>query len=344
MSYAYSGDPTGMAGLYHYGSGAVGILGLLVAGSGTNGASPLYDDVQASGWQTNEVRLRIVSTTFPQLSIGEDGSLYHPAVADGTYTITSIVSVDGVDVGPETITINVGSTPLPALLGASDWFLFGAVGSITGAVATTNQVLWRDFVPQMIMTVPDCPVFTIEDAVRQAAVRFYRDMRTWRDYGVTLCVTAAGVDTYEVLPPVDLELSGLPEIFALNMPIDELNPASAADVAGTSTVPRSWKVGVIGPTTIKIVPPPAVPNVVLTATVAYTPAKSCTGIPWDLYRLHKEVIEELALNILTSMQGKPWSNPAAAQDHMNAYTAWSLDVGTKAGAIRTQSRLRIKQY
>jgi hypothetical protein len=93
-----------------------------------------------------------------------------------------------------------------------------------------------------------------------------------------------------------------------------------------------------------VVPTPAVPNVVLTATVAYTLAPTAAGIPWDLYRLHKEPIEDLALSIMMSMKGKPWTDLADANQRMQTYTQWALSSGTQAGAVRTQARLRVRQF
>lgn len=106
---AYGGAPTGMAALHHYGSGALGWPGASVPGSGVSYPSALYSLVVENGWQTREVRWRLTGGTLPLLDVAEDGSVYHPAMPDGTYYATGIVSVDGVDVGISTVTVTWGA-------------------------------------------------------------------------------------------------------------------------------------------------------------------------------------------------------------------------------------------
>lgn len=111
MSYhAHGGDPTDMAGSHHHGAGGLGWTGADVPVSGAHFASLLYNDVVANGWQANEVRWRLTDFgTLPSLEVGEDSSIYHPVLPDGTYTATGIVSVDGVDVGTSVLTVIWGT-------------------------------------------------------------------------------------------------------------------------------------------------------------------------------------------------------------------------------------------
>lgn len=109
MSFAFGGGPTGMSGLYHFGAGGLGWLGSEVPADGEHFASLLYNDVTTNGWEANEVRWRLTGGTLPFLQIDEDGSIYHPAMPDGTYTAVGIVSVDGVDVGESTLTVTWGT-------------------------------------------------------------------------------------------------------------------------------------------------------------------------------------------------------------------------------------------
>lgn len=106
---SYGSDPTGMAGYYHYGNGGLGWPGSLVPASGVNYPSVLYNDVIANGWQSREVRWRHTGGTLPLLVVAEDGSIYHPAMPDGTYYATGIVSLDGVDVATSTVTVTWGA-------------------------------------------------------------------------------------------------------------------------------------------------------------------------------------------------------------------------------------------
>lgn len=111
MSFmAYGGDPTGMSGFMHYGNAGLGWPGDQVPASGITFASLLYNDVIANGWQAREVRWRLTNRgTLPLLQVDEDGSFYHPTMPDGTYQAYGIVSVDGEDVGPSTLTVTWGT-------------------------------------------------------------------------------------------------------------------------------------------------------------------------------------------------------------------------------------------
>lgn len=108
--FAFGGQPPmRSAAYYHFGGGGLGVPGNQVPTTGEHFAGLLANDVAANGWETNDVRWRLTSFgTLPYLVVREDSRFFHPAMPDGTYSATGIVSVDGVDVGTSTLYISWG--------------------------------------------------------------------------------------------------------------------------------------------------------------------------------------------------------------------------------------------
>lgn len=87
-TYAYGGDPTGLAGKYHYGSGALGILGSLIPSIGADGPGFIYLCLTLPGDLSKEYYG--VITSIPAgltVDAGEDSGITITAVADGLYLI-----------------------------------------------------------------------------------------------------------------------------------------------------------------------------------------------------------------------------------------------------------------
>lgn len=115
-----------------YGDADLGVLGSVIratTGTGPNGAGILYNDWDSSADDGKRFRALIISGAPAGAVFYEDGSFSIPAgTADGVYTVTYRLLVDGADLGVSTATVTVGP---------------GAVtGSIAGAggIATSEAV------------------------------------------------------------------------------------------------------------------------------------------------------------------------------------------------------------
>lgn len=207
----------------------------------------------------------------------------------------------------------------------------------------TGDVLWADMVPDLTPHLPDCPVFMIEGAIKDAAQRLYRNTRSWRVDEVDLGWTFSGESQYQATPPVGLEMIGLPRVWINGELVDELafGESSSTSTAADDYATSPMRVGVTGPDTFTIIPAPTEDNWTILGTVAYAPADDCVGIPGYLWRRDREAIQSAALADIQSHAGKPWSASSASQHDAKARVE-ALRLSTEGGARR--QRLRVTPY
>lgn len=204
-------------------------------------------------------------------------------------------------------------------------------------------VLWTTMVPAIAAELPDIPKFTAVSAIQREAQEFYRHSRAWRVRDVTLATTVLGQSVYTVATanPAGASLCGLPALWVNGQEAKEMQPGEADDFLPSDTSATPF-IGVAGPDSIRLAPKPASAGLVITATVAYEPADSATGLDDELYRLHREAIERAAIARLKAQPGKPWSDPAGALYWRGEANRLRLEASTKAGPTRQRAALRTK--
>lgn len=139
-----------VTGALVYGDADLGVLGSVIratTGTGPNGAGILYNDWDSSADDSKLFRALVLSGAPAGAFFYEDGSFSIPAgTADGTYSVSYRLFVDGADLGTSTATITVGAggdtspptltSPTAAATGQST-----ASGSVTTNEA--NGTLYR---------------------------------------------------------------------------------------------------------------------------------------------------------------------------------------------------------
>lgn len=203
---------------------------------------------------------------------------------------------------------------------------------------------WADFVPSIAPFVPECPSFTIQNAVRECAIRFYTDSRAWRSDNFALATTVAGQQIYTVaLPDAYRDLIGLPAIWVDGDEVDEL-PPGGMDEEDAGQTSNTFKVGVYDPTVAKIVcvPAPIDAGLAIVATVAYAPTKTATGIDDGLYRDHRVVIEPMAKSYLMMQLGKKWFNPQLGAVFNREAMSEAAAASALAGPVRRRAAFRTR--
>lgn len=204
--------------------------------------------------------------------------------------------------------------------------------------------LWADFIPAIVSELPDCPRFTMASAVQYVAREFYRNTRAWRARDVLLATTVAGQAGYTVTTnPADTILVGLPAVWIADKEVDELPFGGEDDVLPTDRDDRP-AVGVTGPTSILLVPPPLSSGLLVKATVAYAPSPAATGISDQLHDEHHEAIERAAVARLKRMTGKPWSDMQGAVMAEQEAHRLALQASSAAGPQRRRAALRVKAW
>lgn len=99
-----------------------GVLGSEVPSTGEFGAGLLFNDVQASGWGANEVRVLVTGHNFTTLFVHENTAVEGTVPGNGVYTVSFDVFLDGI------------------LQGQSQaLFLVGIVGVMSGALVDSGD-------------------------------------------------------------------------------------------------------------------------------------------------------------------------------------------------------------
>lgn len=200
---------------------------------------------------------------------------------------------------------------------------------------------WNDMAPFVAMFAADCPTFTIAEQAQLATVEFFTDSRVWRTTErLQLGATVAGQASYTVSNPADIELVGLPAAWLGDDEIGEALARDAIELA-TETPGTPKKVLVTSGTTVRLFPVPVLSGVPIWGIAAYAPTQAAVGIEEARWLQYRETIRELTLAKLKQMQGKPWSDPAAAMRHQALYDQRALGNSTDAGP-RRRARLRTK--
>lgn len=264
----------------------------------------------------------------------------YTVVADAGITVThsrsgavvNLTVAGGTNNTAYRITVTVTTTP-GGLVREAD------IAVTVKADAESAIVAWRDMVPPLTPYLPDCPVFTIEDSIKQVAREFYRTTRAWREDELTLATTVMGQALYDVfVGPPDADLVGLPAIWLADEEVDELGPGDASEPGSSAD---TWKVGVASASQIRLQPAPKATGQVIRGTAAFAPSDDALGLPADLYRAHREAIEKAALAELMEHASKPWSNPQQATNHQREADRLALRDSTMAGRSSRRARIRV---
>ncbi len=203
-------------------------------------------------------------------------------------------------------------------------------------------VKWMDWANDLAMFAPDCPVFTIEQALRRRADDFFRDTRAWRATAATVATTATGQSDYTVSVPSGLELAGLPDIRISGKQVQELSDQAVAPTEDPEGETPDTTVKVSGPSVIQIYPTPVMAGLPVTASLAYTIGRAAEGLPYWQWRTYREAIEAMTLEYLMNQTGKPWSNPQAAVAYRQTANRLTLRYSTNSGVSRPTPRLVVR--
>lgn len=204
--------------------------------------------------------------------------------------------------------------------------------------------LWSAFYGNLSPYLTDCPDFTMEQAVRTAAIQFYQDSRAWRVRNVALGVTVAGQALYTLANnPTDADLTGLPAIWLDGTEVQELRPGAPDDSAPTDTG-DDLMIGVEDSTHIRVTPLPVTAGMAMVATAAYCPSEASTGIDDELYKLHWRSINKLALSKLLMQPNKPWTDKQLAARMDVEYTIEATSRAGDAGPRRNPLRVKPSDY
>ena len=192
---------------------------------------------------------------------------------------------------------------------------------------------WSDFQPLVMMRLPECPTFVVDDVARLQAIRFFLDTRTWRDAApeTKIAATTAGTALYTITPPPQGELCGICEAWYDGRRIDEARnqqyrdrrewPSDAPPENGTPS-----RVATASGTQVRLLPTPDVDDKVLVASFAYCPTTDAASLLTTLFSAYSDAIAEAIVAECAGHKGKPWSDATIASRAAGEYNRLALQL------------------
>lgn len=202
---------------------------------------------------------------------------------------------------------------------------------------------WDAFLPRVMPDVPGCPSFTVEEAIRQAAIDFFHESGAWLAAGTAvLASTAAGQAGYAVTVPDNTGIARLRAVWVGSEEVEVLLPGEELDIAPGERA-EQWRVGLTSPTTIQLSPAPLQGGQQITAAVAYEPTEAAEGIDDVLFARWRTAIEAKAKTLLLAQPGEEWTQPLALSLHEGIYQREVMLASNSVGPVRRRP-LRVKGW
>lgn len=203
-----------------------------------------------------------------------------------------------------------------------------------------RTVTFMSMARSIVMDLPDCPVFTIVEALREAATKLYEDGRAWRMQNALIATTAAGQAFYTVGGiPTGAVLVGLPVLWVGDRMVGEYR---FVNVTPPNLVSNQWQAAVAGQNSIQLIPAPDRSGQIIRGEIALAPSRQAATLLEELWLMHRDGIRSYARALLMEQIGKPWSNPTAAQQHRRAWNTLLVRYSSQAGPVSSSPRLRVR--
>ena len=288
-----------------------------------------------------------INTQPASQSVDNGQAVTLAVVASGTATLTYQWRKNGTPISGATSSTYAFTAALIDTGASYTVVVTNGQGSVTSsaavvtvsAVTFVQQITWLDWANDLMMYVPDAPIYSVTLALHRSAEAYFRTTRAYRIGPAVVATTSAGTSEYAVTIPAGLDLIGAPACTVGTEEATEIEPEAAVPMPSESDT-ADILVGVSVSGTLRLWPAPITAALPITATLAYTMANVATGLDMRQYLLHREPIKAMALDYLLSMNGKPWSNPAEAMRYRKLAQRHRLLGSTQAGARSERMRLR----
>jgi hypothetical protein len=169
---------------------------------------------------------------------------------------------------------------------------------------------WREFVPLVQMSIPKCPIPTIMDAVRRAAMEFCKETELWRHTSDPSDVIADQVSYDCTVDEPGIEVAG---VVTVKMGGVKVHPASGPEWDGlahdqTHTQARFYRF--VEPGLIQLWPTPSETRLaVLQVEVSLMPTIVSTRGPSFLLTRYDKAMAAGTKRNLMEIPDQPWSDP-----------------------------------
>jgi hypothetical protein len=173
-----------------------------------------------------------------------------------------------------------------------------------------------DVRPYVLPDVDKCPIPIVDQAIRQAAIRFCAETGVWRYTHATQPVVEI-TTTYIFVPPTGAKVE---RVLAAWLDGQPLTVKNATDMLGvvdwTTETGTPTCLVVLSDSQFRVYP---LGDGDVDMEVTLKPSRAATTIDDNVFEAHVEAIASGALEILMVKPGKPWSNPDLAVYHKGKF-------------------------
>ncbi len=202
----------------------------------------------------------------------------------------------------------------------------------------------REFLPQVQHAVHKCPIISMINALREAAIEFCKETKVWKQSDI-LIATVAGTAAYEIVPPEKTDVSS---IVMVKHDGQKLNPLSADMMdrqASASGTPRYFTFE--EPLTLNFAPTPDTSAVdIISVKVALQPVYNATEVPAFLLARYKGAIVAKAKSILMMIPDKAWTDYqlAAANNAQFKQEMYAIKISVEKGGTTKSLRVKHRKF
>ena len=214
---------------------------------------------------------------------------------------------------------------------------------MTIIVDLTNTTPVETLHREVTLYTPGAPIFEVDYQLRQAVRDFCRITQVWQQRNTEILTTVADQEEYDADLPVGTELVAIISAWNGTTEIEVEVPGESDDQDPTDSS-TTWRVGLVGTDTIRVVPLPEEADIVVTGTVAFAPNEESEVLPTAVYQRWRTPIVNGAIAKLMLQVGKPWSNPNQAGIHQGIFDAGAAECAAKTAPRQRRPILRVKSW
>lgn len=206
---------------------------------------------------------------------------------------------------------------------------------------------WREFVPLIQLSVPECPIPVMADAIRRAAMEFCRETSIWRHTSEPSDLVAGQASYDCTVDEPGIEVAGIVRVKVDGV---EITPATNPewddlDKSREDSRPRRYRF--VEPGLVQFWPTPneSVDGGV-EIEVALMPTILSTRGPSFLLTRHDVAMSSGAKRNLMVVPGQPWSNPqnAAYEDGVFKGRIAATKINETQGGTRKSLSVRPRKF
>ena len=200
------------------------------------------------------------------------------------------------------------------------------------------MALWSAFHPDVLVYVPGCPDPTVEQALRDASIEFFRRTRAWMEW-LEPIVTGGTLREYELELPTGAEVVRIERATRAGQPLEvqgfrTLTSDPARIAGGDLALVSGDRVSVVLTQAVA-------PRERVQVQASLMPTATATGLGDTLFGQHRQAIAEGAKHRLLRMPG-PLHKPREAEEARLLFEAAVARAGVDAWRSHTNATPRAR--